>query len=164
MAAQLANLGPLLIELYCSDSWLSTLDVHGQPHQPAPGDDTTWRWDSRGTRPDPNEDGWVNLGEGGCDSSTPGFTIATMWGGNVDVITFCQEFFSTWNEDQSGGETLQDVCSQESTQGTSLESLVRDKLARTIVHEFMHSLQITKLPPTSLGESPVSKSTLGQIL
>lgn len=157
MAYFLATPSTLKVDLWCSDSWLSSVDPEGNPNP----DGSSWYWDTRSDRPNPIDSGWINIGEDGvCGGNTMGFTIPQIWGSPTDVITLCDDIFtSTWNSQQSDGSTLQNVCAVASVQGTSIDSLLSDKLARVVVHEFTHSVNAVNMI-TSLGESPISKCRL----
>ncbi|KAL1844653.1 hypothetical protein VTK73DRAFT_2094 [Phialemonium thermophilum] len=141
-------------EFWCTDAWLTPTDPEGRRNALP-----NLLWDNRPTRPDALKDGWVNVGDDGtCDGDTSAFTITHIWGGDIDVITFCQDRFAQWDQDQAQGRTVQDLCAAAQPQGTALDAVVGGKLATVMVHEFTHSLNLVQQKPTDTGESPISES------
>lgn len=147
--ARVTNSETLNNEFYCSDSWLTATDPAGNPFRDANGNvDASYFWDNRPTRPNEILDGWVDIANDKCDSDTMGFTIAEMWGYKGDVITHCADMFTNiWNPAQAAGQTIEQLCATKYNAGSnpSFDSLVRDKLARSFVHELMHSINAVGL-------------------
>ncbi|KAH8900783.1 hypothetical protein GQ53DRAFT_863479 [Thozetella sp. PMI_491] len=124
------------VAIQCNDNWLSPTDPKGKTN-PNPNH----FWDSRPSRPNLVKNGWIDVGpDGKCTADDMGFTIAQMWKADWDVITYCPNMFNTWNAQQDSGETLSGECAAAKPSGYQIDVLVKDKLARTVVHELMHSV------------------------
>jgi hypothetical protein len=141
------RLNVLDIEIFCDSKWLTLPD----PKNPSNF------WDTRPTRPNPEKNGWIVIEGGTCNGATAAFTMAQIWGAPTDVITYCDNYFtSTWIPQDQSGQTLGKICLGEATLGTSFESVVGDQLAATVVHEFTHSVLLVGPSPddpfqTSIG-------------
>ncbi|KAK4183326.1 hypothetical protein QBC35DRAFT_394105, partial [Podospora australis] len=142
----------LNIEIHCTDRWLRDTDPDGKP---PPGPDQFW--DNRPTHHNLMTQGWVYMpGNPRCEPEDGGFTNAKVWGQGWDVVTLCPGMFaSTWIPQQNNAETLQDVCSRQHPGTVMFDNLVRDKIARLLVHELMHSPNVIGKSDSN-GNSPIT--------